>query len=129
MGLYTSLGVTVSPVVADGFIELLENLEYEIPDQLARTDYGAVTAVWQNRKHFNAFDSDTYCRVMDFLEGIPENLFSYENITESYGPEIRGSYGFNFSTYTTYDVYGKPLRLGKKVLSKSRKQRRCRNDQ
>lgn len=38
MSQYASLGVTVSPVVADGFVGLLEGFEYDASDRLARTD-------------------------------------------------------------------------------------------
>lgn len=54
MSQYTSLGVTVSPMAADGFLEMIGRLVYGEPDQLAKTDDGAVTAIWQDRNHFTS---------------------------------------------------------------------------
>lgn len=118
MSQYTSLGITVSPVIADGFVEIVRGLDFGEPDQLARTDDGSVTAVWENRNHL--CDSPEYRAIMEFLEGIPEDLYSYESITEGYEPETGGGYGFNFSTRTVYEVYGTPFGLGKgKTVSRS----------
>lgn len=125
MSQYTSLGVTVSPLIADGFVRMLEGLD-ETPDKLARMDNGSVTAIWEYRNHFNAYASDSYRAIMDFLRQIPEDLYQYESITEDYEPEEGGTYGLNFYTYTVYEVFGEPFRLGKKTVSKSRKPRRRR---
>ena len=120
MSQYTSLGVTVSPVAADGFLEMIGRLAYGEPDQLARSDDGAVTAVWQDRNHFDQYSSDEYRAIMAFLNGIPSELYAYESITEDYEPETGGDYQFDFERVVVYHLYGKPIRLGKTV-SKSRK--------
>lgn len=115
------MGVTVSPVVADGFVRMLEDLEYEKPDRTARTEDGAVTAIWEDRNHFNSFASDSYRAVMDFLNGIPDDLYQYESVTEDYEPETGGSFGLNFYTYTVYEVFGEPFTLDRKAVSKNRR--------
>lgn len=119
MSQYTSLGVTVSPAIADGFLEAIGSLDYGNPDQLARSEDGSVTAIWENRNHFDLYSSDTYRGVIGFLRGMPEDSYSFESITEGYEPDIGGTFGFNFSTKTVYEVYGKPFSLGKAVISKS----------
>lgn len=124
MSQYTSLGVTVSPVVADGFLEMIGRLAYGEPDQLARTDDGAVTAIWQDRNHFDQYSSDEYRAIMAFLDRIPSELYSYQSITEDYEPEVGGDYGFNFETRVVYEVYGKPIRLGKTVSKSWKRGRR-----
>ena len=124
MSQYTSLGVTVSPMAADGFLEMIGRLAYGEPDQLAKTDDGAVTAIWQDRNHFDRYSSDEYRAIMAFLDGIPSELYSYQSITEDYEPEVGGDYGFNFETRVVYEVYGKPIRLGKTVSKSWKRGRR-----
>lgn len=116
---YTSLGVTVSPSLAGPFLGVIAQLVHESPDQLSRTDDGAVTAVWQNRNHFDECGSDDYRRIMDFLNGADANEYSYESISEGYEPIVNGYFGLNFETTTVYRVFGTPIEIGGPVTSRS----------
>ena len=119
MSIYTSLGVTVSPKIAGSFREILRTLTHDVPDIATLGDDGSITAIWQDRKHFNEYDSDDYSTVMRFLKGFPEDLYCYEVLTEGYEPEVRGAYSLNFSTKTVYDVYGKQFDPRGSIVSRS----------
>lgn len=124
MSIYTSLGVTVSSKIADGFRELLGMLSHDVPVVASLAEDGSITAIWQDRNHFNEYDSKDYATVMGFLERYPENLYCYEVLTEGYEPMIRGTYGLNFSTKIVYDVYGKRFDPRGGIVSRSIRRRR-----
>ena len=118
MTYFTSLGVTVSSRLSPGFMELLRSLDVR-PDFISRTPSGSVSAVWQDHNHFDESDRD-YNAVMDFLDSFEDDEWCYEVVHEGCEPEVRGSYGLNFSTRVVYEMDGEEVSLfGKEVRSNS----------
>ena len=122
MSTYTSLGVTVSPEVAIYFLRFLKTLE-DRPDTVTQDNDGSVSAVWEDRNHFDPWSSNSdYNSVVQFLRDLGEENYIYESVTEDGEPIIEGAYYFGFARVTRYDVYGEPVNLDA-VISESRKKR------
>ena len=122
MSAHTSLGVTVSPEVAIYFLRFLKTLE-DRPDTVTQGNDGSVSAVWEDRNHFDPWSSDSdYNSVVQFLRDLGEENYIYESVTEDGEPVIEGAYYFGFARVTRYDVYGEPVDLDA-VISESRKKR------
>lgn len=122
MSTYTSLGVTVSPEVAIYFLRFLKTLR-DRPDTVTQDNDGSVSAVWEDRNHFDPWSSNSdYNSVVQFLRDLGEENYIYESVTEDGEPIIEGAYYFGFARVTRYDVYGEPVDLNA-VISESRKKR------
>ena len=122
MSTYTSLGVTVSPEVAIYFLRFLKTLR-DRPDTVTQGNDGSVSAVWEDRNHFDPWSSNSdYNSVVQFLRDLGEENYIYESVTEDGEPIIEGAYYFGFARVTRYDVYGEPVDLNA-VISESRKKR------
>ena len=122
MSTYTSLGVTVSPEVAIYFLRFLKTLR-DRPDTVTQDNDGSVSAVWEDRNHFDPWSSNSdYNSVVQFLRDLGEENYIYESVTEDGEPIIEGAYYFGFARVTLYDVYGEPVDLNA-VISESRKKR------
>ena len=122
MSTYTSLGVTVSPEVAIYFLRFLKTLR-DRPDTVTQDNDGSVSAVWEDRNHFDPWSSNSdYNSVVQFLRDLGEENYIYESVTEDGDPVIEGAYYFGFARVTRYDVYGEPVNLNA-VISESRKKR------
>ena len=122
MSTYTSLGVTVSPEVAIYFLRFLKTLR-DRPDTVTQDNDGSVSAVWEDRNHFDPWSSNSdYNSVVQFLRDLGEENYIYESVTEDGEPVIEGAYYFGFARVTRYDVYGEPVDLNA-VISESRKKR------
>ena len=122
MSTYTSLGVTVSPEVAIYFLRVLKTLR-DRPDTVTQDNDGSVSAVWEDRNHFDPWSSNSdYNSVVQFLRDLGEENYIYESVTEDGEPIIEGAYYFGFARVTRYDVYGEPVDLNA-VISESRKKR------
>ena len=122
MSTYTSLGVTVSPEVAIYFLRFLRTLR-DRPDTVTQDNDGSVSAVWEDRNHFDPWSSNSdYNSVVQFLRDLGEENYIYESVTEDGEPIIEGAYYFGFARVTRYDVYGEPVDLNA-VISESRKKR------
>ena len=122
MSTYTSLGVTVSPEVAIYFLRFLKTLR-DRPDTVTQDNDGSVSAVWEDRNHFDPWSSNSdYNSVVQFLRDLGEENYIYESVTEDGEPIIEGAYYFGFARVTRYDVYGEPVNLDA-VISESRKKR------
>ena len=122
MSTYTSLGVTVSPEVAIYFLRFLKTLR-DRPDTVTQGNDGSVSAVWEDRNHFDPWSSNSdYNSVVQFLRNLGEENYIYESVTEDGEPIIEGAYYFGFARVTRYDVYGEPVDLNA-VISESRKKR------
>ena len=122
MSCYTSLGVTVSPEVAIYFLRFLKTLR-DRPDTVTQDNDGSVSAVWEDRNHFDPWSSNSdYNSVVQFLRDLGEENYIYESVTEDGEPVIEGAYYFGFARVTRYDVYGEPVDLNA-VISESRKKR------
>ena len=122
MSAHTSLGVTVSPEVAIYFLRFLKTLE-DRPDTVTQSNDGSVSAVWEDRNHFDPWSSNSdYNSVVQFLRDLGEENYIYESVTEDGEPVIEGAYYFGFARVTRYDVYGEPVDLNA-VISESRKKR------
>ena len=122
MSTYTSLGVTVSPEVAIYFLRFLKTLR-DRPDTVTQDNDGSVSAVWEDRNHFDPWSSNSdYNIVVQFLRDLGEENYIYESVTEDGEPVIEGAYYFGFARVTRYDVYGEPVDLNA-VISESRKKR------
>ena len=122
MSTYASLGVTVSPEVAIYFLRFLKTLR-DRPDTVTQDNDGSVSAVWEDRNHFDPWSSNSdYNSVVQFLRDLGEENYIYESVTEDGEPVIEGAYYFGFARVTRYDVYGEPVDLNA-VISESRKKR------
>ena len=122
MSTYTSLGVTVSPEVAIYFLRFLKTLR-DRPDTVTQDNDGSVSAVWEDRNHFDPWSSNSdYNSVVQFLRDLGEENYIYESVTENGEPIIEGAYYFGFARVTRYDVYGEPVNLDA-VISENRKRR------
>ena len=122
MSTYTSLGVTVSPEVAIYFLRFLKTLR-DRPDTVTQDNDGSVSAVWEDRNHFDPWSSNSdYNSVVQFLRDLGEENYIYESVTEDGEPIIEGAYYFGFARVTRYDVYGEPVDLNA-VISESSKKR------
>ena len=100
MSTYTSLGVTVSPEVAIYFLRFLKTLE-DRPDTVTQGNDGSVSAVWEDRNHFDPWSSNSdYNSVVQFLRDLGEENYIYESVTEDGEPIIEGAYYFGFARVT-----------------------------
>jgi len=121
MSVYTSLGVTVSPESGIHFLRFLKTLD-EGPDTVSQGNDGSVSAIWENRNHFDAYSDSEYNTIIEFLEGLGDDNYIYESVTEDGEPIIGGGYYFGFARVVHYDVYGEPVDLST-VMSGNRKRR------
>ncbi len=122
MSCYTSLGLTVSPDAGPFFLRFLRTLEDE-PDTVARAKDGAVTAIWEDRNHFDEYSDSEYSKIIEFTEGLGDGEYVYESVTEGEAPVLGGRYSFGFARVVKYDVYGEPVDLDS-VVSENRKRSR-----
>ena len=121
MSVRTSLGVTVSPETGIFFLRFLKTLK-EKPDKVSQENDGSVSAVWEDRNHFDAYSDSEYRTVIGFLENLGEENYIYESVTEDEEPVIGGGYYFGFARVVRYEVYGESVDLNA-VTSENRKRR------
>lgn len=121
MSVYTTLGVTVSPEAGIYFLRFLKTLR-DRPDRVTQDNDGTVSALWENRNHFDEYSDCDYSTILDFLDNLGEENYISESITEDGEPEIRGGYYFGFARRITYDLYGDPVDLNT-VMSGNRRRR------
>lgn len=121
MSVYTTLGVTVSPEAGIYFLRFLKTLR-DRPDKVTQDNDGTVSALWEDRNHFDEYSDCDYSTILDFLDNLGEENYISESITEDGEPEIRGGYYFGFARRITYDLYGDPVDLNS-VMSGNRKRR------
>ena len=121
MSVYTTLGVTVSPEAGIYFLRFLKTLR-DRPDRVTQDNDGTVSALWENRNHFDEYSDCDYSTILDFLDNLGEENYISESITEDGEPEIRGGYYFGFARRITYDLYGDPVDLDT-VMSGNRRRR------
>ena len=121
MSVYTTLGVTVSPEAGIYFLRFLKTLR-DRPDRVTQDNDGTVSALWENRNHFDEYSDCDYSTILDFLDNLGEENYISESITEDGEPDIRGGYYFGFARRITYDLYGDPVDLDT-VMSSNRRRR------
>lgn len=121
MSVYTTLGVTVSPEAGIYFLRFLKTLR-DRPDRVTQDNDGTVSALWEDRNHFDEYSDCDYSTILDFLDNLGDENYISESITEDGEPEIRGGYYFGFARRITYDLYGDPVDLNS-VMSGNRKRR------
>ena len=121
MSVYTTLGVTVSPEAGIYFLRFLKTLRNR-PDRVTQDNDGTVSALWENRNHFDEYSDCDYSTILDFLDNLGEENYISESITEDGEPDIRGGYYFGFAKRITYDLYGDPVDLDT-VMSGNRRRR------
>ena len=121
MSVYTTLGVTVSPEVGIYFLRFLKTLR-DRPDRVTQDNDGTVSALWEDRNHFDEYSDCDYSTILDFLDNLGEENYISESITEDGEPDIRGGYYFGFARRITYDLYGDPVDLNT-VMSGNRMRR------
>lgn len=121
MSVYTTLGVTVSPEAGIYFLRFLKTLR-DRPDKVTQDNDGTVSALWEDRNHFDEYSDCDYSTILDFLDNLGEENYISESITEDGEPEIRGGYYFGFARRITYDLYGDPVDLDT-VMSGNRRRR------
>ena len=121
MSVYTTLGVTVSPEAGIYFLRFLKTLR-DRPDRVTQDNDGTVSALWEDRNHFDEYSDCDYSTILDFLDNLGDENYISESITEDGEPEIRGGYYFGFARRITYDLYGDPVDLNT-VMSGNRKRR------
>lgn len=121
MSVYTTLGVTVSPEAGIYFLRFLKTLR-DRPDRVTQDNDGTVSALWEDRNHFDEYSDCDYSTILDFLDNLGEENYISESITEDGEPEIRGGYYFGFARRITYDLYGDPVDLNT-VMSGNRRRR------
>ena len=121
MSVYTTLGVTVSPEAGIYFLRFLKTLR-DRPDRVTQDNDGTVSALWENRNHFDEYSDCDYSTILDFLDNLGEENYISESITEDGEPDIRGGYYFGFAKRITYDLYGDPVDLDT-VMSGNRRRR------
>lgn len=121
MSVYITLGVTVSPEAGIYFLRFLKTLR-DRPDRVTQDNDGTVSALWENRNHFDEYSDCDYSTILDFLDNLGEENYISESITEDGEPEIRGGYYFGFARRITYDLYGDPVDLNS-VMSGNRRRR------
>jgi len=121
MSVYTTLGVTVSPEAGIYFLRFLKTLR-DRPDRVTQDNDGTVSALWEDRNHFDEYSDCDYSTILDFLDNLGEENYISESITEDGEPEIRGGYYFGFARRITYELYGDPVDLNT-VMSGNRKRR------
>ena len=110
MSVLTSLGVTVSPEAGIYFLRFLKTLE-DIPDMVSQSNGGSVSAVWQDRNHFDEYSNSDYGMILDFLENLGKENYIYESVTEDGEPVIGGRYHFGFARVVNYELDGEPVDL------------------
>ena len=121
MSVYTTLGVTVSPEAGIYFLRFLKTLR-DRPDRDTQDNDGTVSALWENRNHFDEYSDCDYSTILDFLDNLGDENYISESITEDGEPDIRGGYYFGFARRITYDLYGDPVDLNS-VMSDNRRRR------
>lgn len=121
MSVYTTLGVTVSPEAGIYFLRFLKTLR-DRPDKVTQDNDGTVSALWEDRNHFDEYSDCDYSTILDFLDNLGDENYISESITEDGEPDIRGGYYFGFARRITYDLYGDPVDLDS-VMSGNRKRR------
>lgn len=121
MSVYTTLGVTVSPEAGIYFLRFLKTLR-DRPDKVTQDNDGTVSALWEDRNHFDEYSDCDYSTILDFLDNLGEENYISESITEDGEPDIRGGYYFGFARRITYDLYGDPVDLNS-VMSGNRRRR------
>lgn len=121
MSVYTTLGVTVSPEAGIYFLRFLKTLR-DRPDKVTQDNDGTVSALWEDRNHFDEYSDCDYSTILDFLDNLGDENYISESITEGGEPDIRGGYYFGFARRITYDLYGDPVDLNS-VMSGNRKRR------
>ena len=121
MSVYTTLGVTVSPEAGIYFLRFLKTLR-DRPDRVTQDNDGTVSALWEDRNHFDEYSDCDYSTILDFLDNLGEENYISESITEDGEPDIRGGYYFGFARRITYDLYGGPVDLDT-VMSGNRRRR------
>ena len=121
MSVYTTLGVTVSPEAGIYFLRFLKTLR-DRPDRVTQDNDGTVSALWEDRNHFDEYSDCDYSTILDFLDNLGDENYISESITEDGEPDIRGGYYFGFARRITYDLYGDPVDLNS-VMSGNRKRR------
>ncbi len=121
MSVYTTLGVTVSPEAGIYFLRFLKTLR-DRPDRVTQDNDGTVSALWEDRNHFDKYSDCDYSTILDFLDNLGDENYISESITEDGEPEIRGGYYFGFARRVTYDLYGDPVDLNT-VMSGNRKRK------
>lgn len=121
MSVYTTLGVTVSPEAGIYFLRFLKTLR-DRPDRVTQDNDGTVSALWENRNHFDEYSDCDYSTILDFLDNLGDENYISESITEDGEPDIRGGYYFGFARRITYDLYGDPVDLNT-VMSGNRMRR------
>ena len=121
MSVYTTLGVTVSPEAGIYFLRFLKTLR-DRPDRVTQDNDGTLSALWEDRNHFDEYSDCDYSTILDFLDNLGEENYISESITEDGEPDIRGGYYFGFARRITYDLYGDPVDLDT-VMSGNRRRR------
>ena len=121
MSVYTTLGVTVSPEAGIYFLRFLKTLR-DRPDRVTQDNDGTVSALWEDRNHFDEYSDCDYSTILDFLDNLGEENYISESITEDGEPEIRGGYYFGSDRRIAYDLYGDPVDLDS-VMSGNRRRR------
>jgi hypothetical protein len=121
MSVYTTLGVTVSPEAGIYFLRFLKTLR-DRPDRVTQDNDGTVSALWEDRNHFDEYSDCDYSTILDFLDNLGDENYISESITEDGEPDIRGGYYFGFARRITYDLYGDPVDLNS-VMSGNRRRR------
>lgn len=115
MSSYTSLGVTVSPEVSVSFLMFIRTIA-DSPDYVCREKDGSVSAVWENRNHFDAASiGSEYLKIIGFLKELGEMHYVYESVTddESF---VGGRYHFGFARVVRYEMYGEMVNLKDAIL-------------
>lgn len=71
MSVYTTLGVTVSPEAGIYFLRFLKTLR-DRPDKVTQDNDGTVSALWEDRNHFDEYSDCDYSTILDFLDNLGE---------------------------------------------------------
>ena len=110
MSVYTTLCVSVSPEVGLYFMRFMKEIR-EKPNKVSKDSDGTVTALWENRNHFDAASiGSEYLKIIGFLKELGEMHYVYESVTddESF---VGGRYHFGFARVVRYEMYGDPMDL------------------
>ncbi len=126
MSVYTTLCVSVSPEVGLYFMRFMKEIR-EKPNKVSKDSDGTVTALWENRNHFDEYTSDSdYNVIIGFLMNLGDDKYYYESYTEQCEPVMYGDYVANFSTKMVFELYGEPVVLDS-IMSENRKSRKFLN--
>ena len=126
MSVYTTLCVSVSPEVGLYFLRFMKEIR-EKQNKVSKDSDGTVTALWENRNHFDEYSPNSdYNVIIGFLMNLGDDKYYYESYTEQCEPVMYGDYVANFSTKMVFELYGEPVVLDS-IMSENRKSRKFLN--